>query len=641
MKLVRADGLLSQLDEFITTCCISGDFQPEPAIQYMSGSLGYITLNEDNPYPPILQSLQELFDSVGVTVTEDTTEPKSRTLDERASAYIEKVRAHLSELREKKQQLDAKCSRLEQDKAQYSHFVSLDTPLEAIIASEYIKIRFGFLPGESYEKLMVAYADNPYIFFVPCSAENGGYWGLYFTPVRAAEEIDGIFSMLYFERMKLPSATGTPAQIVSQLEEQIREVKEESARLDEAIAAYWAQHEQTCSRIYSQLKWLEATFALRHYAAYRDKYFFYVGWIAESAVEEFEQRVHRIPKMKLTINDPGKQDKAAPPTRLRNLLPFRPFEFFVDMYGLPSYGEIDITAFVAVTFTVLFGLMFGDLGQGAVLAIGGFVLYKWKKMALAKLIVPCGLSSMVFGFVFGSVFGFEHALDPLYHALGWEGKPIEVMDSINTVLLLAIGIGVALVMAAIVLNILGAVRKKHWGEAIFSNNGLVGLAVYFAGVNLASGFMKGPQLLPTAAAGAIVGVGLAVLFFKEILIGIVDHHPDWKPESWLDYVLQNIFEVLEYVLSYFSNTVSFLRVGAFVIVHAAMMMVVFSLAGSPANPIVVVLGNALVIALEGLLSGIQGLRLEFYEIFSRCYEGGGRPFRGVQLAPVRQEQPQK
>ena len=124
-------------------------------------------------------------------------------------------------------------------------------------------------------------------------------------------------------------------------------------------------------------------------------------------------------------------------------------------------------------------------------------------------------------------------------------------------------------------------------------------------------------------------------------MGLVDHHPNWKPESWVDYSMQNIFELLEYVLSYFSNTVSFLRVGAFVIVHAAMMLVVFSLAGEPANPIVVVLGNALVICLEGLLSGIQGLRLEFYEMFSRCYEGGGRPFRVVQLAPVRLEQPQK
>ena len=113
---------------------------------------------------------------------------------------------------------------------------------------------------------------------------------------------------------------------------------------------------------------------------------------------------------------------------------------------------------------------------------------------------------------------------------------------------------------------------------------------------------------------------------KEIPIGIIDRHPDWKPTSVMDFILQNIFELLEYVLSYLSNTVSFLRVGAFVLVHAGMMMVVFSLAGESENIFVIILGNILVIALEGLLTGIQALRLEYYEMFSRFYEGSGRPF---------------
>ena len=95
----------------------------------------------------------------------------------------------------------------------------------------------------------------------------------------------------------------------------------------------------------------------------------------------------------------------------------------------------------------------------------------------------------------------------------------------------------------------------------------------------------------------------------------------------MDFVLQNVFELLEYILSYMSNTVSFLRVGAFVLVHAGMMMVVFSLAGANENPVVIVLGNVLVIALEGLLTGIQALRLEYYEMFSRFYIGDGNPFK--------------
>mgnify|MGYP000588644302 CR=1 FL=1 len=98
-----------------------------------------------------------------------------------------------------------------------------------------------------------------------------------------------------------------------------------------------------------------------------------------------------------------------------------------------------------------------------------------------------------------------------------------------------------------------------------------------------------------------------------------------------NYLMQSVFELLETVLSYLSNTISFLRVGAFVIVHASMMMVVFTLAGTPNNIVVVILGNLVVICLEALLSAIQGIRLEFYEMFSRCYKGGGRKFVAFDL----------
>ena len=99
----------------------------------------------------------------------------------------------------------------------------------------------------------------------------------------------------------------------------------------------------------------------------------------------------------------------------------------------------------------------------------------------------------------------------------------------------------------------------------------------------------------------------------------------------MDFILQNVFELLEYVLSYLSNTVSFLRVGAFVLVHAGMMMVVFSWGGESENLFVIILGNVLVIALEGLLTGIQALRLEYYEMFSRFYTGGGTAFRPIRI----------
>ena len=646
MKLVRVDGLLPQLDELIAACCLNGDFHPEPAVQHMSGSLGYVTLSEDNPYTPDVQQMEELFRLAGQTELPAVT-GKPRHIRGEELDLVHQVARQLQDLSAERDALVEEKNKLAQQRDQFAHFSGLDVPLETILGCEYIKIRFGFLPKASYARMTVAYAENPHVLFVTCGEEAAGYWGLYFTPRETADEIDGIFSTLFFERLHLPAATGTPAQIVSQLDARMAELDKKLEDVARRTTDYWAEEEKPLADIYRQLKWHQSVFDMRHYAACRDNYFFFVGWVPADRAPEFEKKAKAIPNMRVTVSDPGEVEESTPPTLLKNAWFVRPFEMFVDMYGLPSYGEMDITAFVAITFTVLFGIMFGDLGQGAVLAIGGFALWKWKKIALARLVVPCGISSMVFGFLFGSVFGFEEALNPVYEALGWSGKPISwwpgaphsVLDTaaINPILICAIFIGVAMVFLAMLLHIYAAVRKKHWGEAIFSNNGLVGMLVYAAGVSLVSSFMKGPVFLPGSVALVILVAGLVLLFFQEVLIGLVDHHPHWKPESWADYCMQNIFELLEYVLSYFSNTVSFLRVGAFVFVHAAMMMAIFSLAGDPPNMIVVVLGNALIIALEGLLSGIQGLRLEFYEMFSRCYEGGGHPFRGVDLTKKAQQ----
>ena len=133
---------------------------------------------------------------------------------------------------------------------------------------------------------------------------------------------------------------------------------------------------------------------------------------------------------------------------------------------------------------------------------------------------------------------------------------------------------------------------------------------------------------------------LLLMFFQEILSEILEGRKDWQPASWGEFITQNFFEVFEYLLSYMSNTMSFLRVGAFVLVHAGMMMVVFTLAEMSSGigyVLILILGNIFVMALEALLAGIQVLRLEFYEMFSRFFDGNGRPFHPVS---ARQEQNQ-
>ena len=629
MKLVRVQGTLPQLNDFLDACCMDGRFDLEPATRYMSDSLGYAALNVENPYPATRDQIETMAKEAGVELHEEQrhTDPP----DDEAKAYLSDLLEQIDDLCAERQGLLDQQKLCEDGIAQYSHFLNLKVNVDELLDCQHVKVRFGFLPTEGYNKLMSNYADDPYILFVECTQTKTGYWGIYLTPREKALETDGIFSMLYFEPVRVPGAAGSPAEIIEHFKENLEVVKKAVDEVNARIAALWHDHEAKVQMLYDTVRYYAAIYDLRRMAAVKGSHFFCVGWVPAAEVEEIAGKARAIKDLRVTVDGPEAAGKMTPPTKLKNPWWSRPFEFFVEMYGLPAYGETDVTGFVALTFTVLFGMMFGDVGQGIVLALFSTFMWKVKHNDLFHLMIPCGISSTIFGLVYGSFFGYEDALDPLYHAIGMAGKPVSVMDSITGILMVAVYIGIILVLAAMAMNMYTHARHKEWGEFIFSPNGLVGAITYLCGVDLASAYMGAFTFMPQVVAVIGMVAGLVLLLFAELLAPMVEGKP-WKPAGGMgNYLMQSVFELLETVLSYLSNTISFLRVGAFVIVHASMMMVVFTLAGTPNNLLVVILGNIVVICLEALLSAIQGIRLEFYEMFSRCYKGGGRKFTAFNI----------
>lgn len=629
MKLVRVQGTLPQLNDFLDACCMDGRFDLEPATRYMSDSLGYAALNGENPYPATRDQIETMAKEAGVELHEEQrhTDPP----DDEAKAYLSDLLEQIDDLCAERQGLLDQQKLCEDGIAQYSHFLNLKVNVDELLDCQHVKVRFGFLPTEGYNKLMSNYADDPYILFVECTQTKTGYWGIYLTPREKALETDGIFSMLYFEPVRVPGAAGSPAEIIEHFKENLEVVKKAVDEVNARIAALWHDHEAKVQMLYDTVRYYAAIYDLRRMAAVKGSHFFCVGWAPAAEVEEIAGKARAIKDLRVTVDGPEAAGKMTPPTKLKNPWWSRPFEFFVEMYGLPAYGETDVTGFVALTFTVLFGMMFGDVGQGIVLALFSTFMWKVKHNDLFHLMIPCGISSTIFGLVYGSFFGYEDALDPLYHAIGMAGKPVSVMDSITGILMVAVYIGIILVLAAMAMNMYTHARHKEWGEFIFSPNGLVGVITYLCGVDLASAYMGAFTFMPQVVAVIGMVAGLVLLLFAELLAPMVEGKP-WKPAGGMgNYLMQSVFELLETVLSYLSNTISFLRVGAFVIVHASMMMVVFTLAGTPNNLLVVILGNIVVICLEALLSAIQGIRLEFYEMFSRCYKGGGRKFTAFNI----------
>ena len=301
------------------------------------------------------------------------------------------------------------------------------------------------------------------------------------------------------------------------------------------------------------------------------------------------------------------------------------------MYGLPSHNEIDPTPIVSVFYAFLFGFMFGDLGQGAVLSILGLIISKWKKSRLASIVSVCGISSMIFGCLFGSVFGFEDVIPALWLRPGEAMSDIPLIGRLNTVFIVAIGIGCAVILFSMILNIINRVKSNEYGEALFDTNGVAGIVFYGSAVTVAVLFLTQHIVLASSVLIIMFVIPLLLIFFKEPLTHLLEKSAHIFPEEKGMFFVQGFFELFEVLLSYFSNTLSFVRVGAFAISHAAMMEVVLLLSGATGdaasiNWLGIILGNIFVCGMEGLIVGIQVLRLEYYELFSRFYKGLGRVF---------------
>ena len=274
--------------------------------------------------------------------------------------------------------------------------------------------------------------------------------------------------------------------------------------------------------------------------------------------------------------------------------------------------------------------MFGDAGQGLVLLIGGYLLYHFKKINLAAVLSSCGFFSTIFGLLYGSVFGFEDWIPALWLRPTEAMTNLPVIGTLNTVFVVTITIGMGLILLTMIFHMINSLREKKPGEALFDTNGLAGFVFYGAVVAVIMLFMTGHTIPAAGVLVVMFVVPLLVIVCKEPLSALVEKKKYQDENGPVMFVVQGFFELFEVCLSYFSNTLSFVRIGAFAVSHAAMMQVVMMLAGAEngqaPNVIVVIVGNLVVMGMEGLIVGIQVLRLQYYEFFSRFYKGDGRKF---------------
>ena len=632
MQAVNIIGLMNHIDEVITVLGESGVFHPDEVSNFYSNLQEFTHLQTKNSYAEPLTNLKSALNQTKRNFPMTDVSDFNPSFEE-LEAFSETVTAEIDALVENRAAAETQLSETKNNLNVTEHFAGIDVEIIKVAQTKFVEARFGRLPKDSLQKLE-AYKNDDFVDFAVCNEDKTHVWGVYFAPKDKTEEIDKIFEGLYFEQTDLVGDNETPHQKIEEYKSQLPEleakVKEEQEKLDK----YLDENSEQITRYLSKLEELYIYSGIRTKAMQHNNSFIIVGWIPEQNKAQLRKRLKKIKSVELDFSDAKDEIDKSPPVKLKNPFFAKPFEFYTEMYGVPKYNEIDPTSFVAITYIIMFGIMFADLGQGLCLSIVGILMWKLRKMPIGKILFPCGLSSMVFGTLFGSVFGFEDWLNPMFELFGFKGKPIEVMDNTNTIIFAAIGLGVFLLVVAMFLNVYTSFRQKNYGRALFGTSGVAGIVFYGSLVfGLLAEIFLGFHVMTLPYILGLVVFPFLLIFFSEPLGDLVNGEKDWQPESWGGYIVEKIFESIEILLGYVTNTMSFLRVGAFVLVHAGMMMVVFTLAGEPGvgYVIVVVVGNVIVMVLEALLVAIQVLRLEFYEMFSRFYSGEGRVFEPVKI----------
>lgn len=635
MKFLSITGPREDIDRVADTYLSRYEIHLENALSELKTVKNLRPYIEVNPYRDQLAMARSLMERFGGQLPEVKRSGEETLPDiQEASAFVERLSEELKELTDRREELLIQIEALKKSKDRVAPFTELNYSLREILGFKFIKFRFGRVTREYYDKINNYVYDTIDTVMFKCLEDSEYVWFVYFVPDKLSEKIDAIYASMHFERVFLPDEyEGTPLEAEHVLEEKIQALEAEKLEAEQAVKTILEDKKEELTKAWMRLERFGINFDVRKLAACTmhnsNNFYILCGWMSESDARVLRKEIEGDENTFCIVEDNRGNITSTPPTKMKNPGLFKPFEMYVEMYGLPSYNEIDPTILIGITYSILFGFMFGDAGQGLCLLIGGFLLYRFKKVRLAGIISCCGFFSTIFGFLFGSIFGFEDIIDAIWLRPQEAMTDLPFIGRLNTVFVVAIAIGMGIILLCMILNIINSARVHDTEKLWFDTNGAAGLVFYAALASVIVLYMSGKALPATIVLVIMFVIPLAVIFFKEPLTAMVEKKSEKISGGVGMFITQGIFELFEVLLSYFSNTLSFVRVGAFAVSHAAMMQVVLMLAGAEAgdpNWGIVIGGNLFVCGMEGLIVGIQVLRLEYYELFSRFYRGSGRAF---------------
>ena len=615
-------------------------------------------------------ALERRIQVVMQTLSLEEGEPPSSESQRDSMMEVEKLRPAVEQVEEEvktaSDQLTTEKKRLEQLENvlhQLEPVEEIEIDIAALRNSRYTYSMLGLIPAANIDRLQTSLARVPNVFLTLRSDSAKPVVWLA-GPQSNADILDRAAKSAYLDPLSLPEGyEGTPAKIIESLHKSIEDAKQKIEELKSTLAKYASEH----GAHLRELLWQAHTSrvlsdAIVRYGQLKHTYVV-TGWVPVDDLEDLTTRLKNASKEILIETLPTSRfgHNQHVPVALFNNKYLKPFQMLVNTYARPRYGELDPTILMAFTFPILYGAMFGDIGQGLVLFVLGLLMHNkifMKGMqSLGLLIAYCGASAAIFGGLYGSVFGFEG--EHFSQTFGFELHPIWIspIHDILRILGLAIDAGIVLLIFGFLLGVFSHWRARNWGHLLFGHNGLLGLLFYISFLALLGGFLGRTPIAPKIAVAInslpvpfpalALTFGLGIMF-SELFMNLVEgHRPLIEGKGiggFVMYLVQAFMNLFETVISQLSNTLSYVRVGAFAVAHGGLSAAFFKLAeliGGGEHGVgywvMLLVGNLFFITLEALIVGIQTMRLHYYEFLGKFFTGGGMRFEPLSITPAKED----
>jgi V/A-type H+/Na+-transporting ATPase subunit I len=569
----------------------------------------------------------------------DQTELPEISLDE-AEQNLRRMEDQSSVPLKRRQELLERIGELTAVGEQLSGYRELAIPLDRPDESSFLHFVTGTLPAENLGKLEVG--DSAAL--LPMLERNGRQLLVAMTTRQNRAALERALQQAGFQAEILPVAAGATTETMTEQSRREREqITAELQPVNTALQKFAGEFGPSLDRIEQLVSIERRLLEAEQNFPRTETAILLTGWIPSQVTPAWEQRLREITGGRCAIATavPEKTDTEQIPVLLQHPRWLRPFEMLVSTYALPGYRELEPTLIVAVSYLLMFGMMFGDVGDGFILAAGGWAAWRLGRTKLwhdaGLLLLFGGLASMTFGVIYGSYFGIP-ALKS--YALWHDPLAGDAMGFLTT----SIEIGIVMISLGLILNVLNRFRRGDGIGGCMDKFGLAGMLFFWGMLALIVNYATFQSHdLVKAAFILFFAVPLLCWALKEPVQYFRCRHASHPPvpgHGLLAVLIESLVEVFEGVLSYFSNTISFVRLAAYSMSHAALLAATFMVAAdvrhfSPGGGLlaiaVIVVGNLFALVLEGIICAVQALRLEYYEFFGKFFFGGGQPFKPFRL----------